>query len=229
MKLSPWFGALGMAVMLAAGATQGRAPASSEAQAAAMVTSMNVSVFDDAGLGLKTVKQAEEVASYAFSRARIDVHWRICSVDGELTHAEPCAKAQYPKELQLRFVRRPHNLKLDTAGIAYLGADGTGCYSEVFVEPMEDLHKALSVSLANVLGQAAAHEIAHLLLGTNSHSPTGIMRAHWRRADLLTADWGLLLFDDTQAKTMRKRLDLAALAKAEKTLVTSRVADAGGN
>ena len=175
-------------------------------------TSVNISVYDDAQLGLVALRQAEEAASYVFYRAGIDARWRTCSVNGELTQAQGCAKAEYPTDLQLRFLRKSRNLKSETAGIAYLSTDGTGCYSEVFVEPVEELHQTLSLSMAKVSGQAAAHEIAHLLLGSNSHSPTGIMRAHWRRADLVTADRGLLLFDDTQAEKMRQRLEIAALA-----------------
>ncbi len=41
-----------------------------------------------------------------------------------------------------------------------------------------------------ILGHAAAHEIGHLLLGSNSHSPQGLMRARWSRQDLQNAGIG---------------------------------------
>jgi hypothetical protein len=51
-----------------------------------------------------------------------------------------------------------------------------------------------------------AHEIAHLLLGTNSHAAEGIMRAQWQREELLSASKGELLFTPGQSRVMRQRL-----------------------
>jgi hypothetical protein len=168
--------------------------------------SVTVSVYDDAGVSLETMELAEETASYVFFKAGIEVAWRNCSLEGELTHAESCGRAAFPTNLSVRLLRNSRNLRTGTLGVAYLSADGTGCYTDVFVEPIEQLHIRFSVSTPNLLGQAMAHEIAHLLLGTNSHSVTGIMRASWQRKDLVSADKGLLLFDRGQADTMRKRL-----------------------
>lgn len=227
MKRSAWHGWLGIVVMSVVCGPMGFAqgtPARTSATPA-IQKSVNVSVFDNAGLGLKTVKQAEEIASYVFLRAGIVVNWRTCSVDGKLTHANACGNAEYPNDLQLHLVRKTPNLEQETAGVAYLNPDGTGCYSDVFVEPVEELHRKFSVSMANVLGQAAAHEIGHLLLGNNSHSPAGIMRAHWRRVDLVKADQGLLQFDEKQARTMRKHLDLATQPRVEETLARSFFAE----
>jgi hypothetical protein len=47
---------------------------------------------------------------------------------------------------------------------------------------------------AIILGHAMAHELGHLLLGTNSHSSDGLMRAQWNRGDLAEAARGNLLF-----------------------------------
>ena len=59
---------------------------------------------------------------------------------------------------------------------------------------------------AVLLGHVMAHEIAHLLLGTNSHSASGIMRAHWYAQELASADRGALLFTPDQARAMTERL-----------------------
>jgi hypothetical protein len=43
-----------------------------------------------------------------------------------------------------------------------------------------------------LLGYAIAHEVGHLLLGTNAHDAAGLMRAIWSRAQLQRndpADW----------------------------------------
>jgi hypothetical protein len=54
-----------------------------------------------------------------------------------------------------------------------------------------------------VLGPAIAHEIGHLLLGQQGHSPTGIMRARWRREDYGTAPLGAFKFNPKQAVQIR--------------------------
>jgi len=51
-----------------------------------------------------------------------------------------------------------------------------------------------------------AHEIAHLLLGTNSHAAEGIMRAQWQKDELLSASKGELLFTPRESQVMRERL-----------------------
>ena len=48
------------------------------------------------------------------------------------------------------------------------------------------------------LGDVIAHEVGHLVLGTNSHSRSGIMRAH---ANVHTMH--LQTFDEAQARTIR--------------------------
>ena len=51
------------------------------------------------------------------------------------------------------------------------------------------------------LGDIIAHEVGHLLLGANSHSPSGIMRPH---VDVRALP--LQSFEKTQARTIRTTL-----------------------
>jgi len=60
---------------------------------------------------------------------------------------------------------------------------------------------ATSTHLATSLGDVIAHEVGHLLLGWNSHSYGGIMRANM---DVRTLQ--LQSFDDTQARAIRRSL-----------------------
>lgn len=50
-----------------------------------------------------------------------------------------------------------------------------------------------------------AHELGHLLLGTNSHSVNGLMRAHWDWENLQAAQRGELLFLRPEAAQIRNR------------------------
>ena len=59
------------------------------------------------------------------------------------------------------------------------------------------------VSSYAVLGPVIAHEIGHLLLGQQSHSPTGIMRARWGRRDYEAPPLGAFMFTPGQAEQIR--------------------------
>jgi hypothetical protein len=48
-----------------------------------------------------------------------------------------------------------------------------------------------------VLGHVIAHEIGHVLIGTVEHSPSGVMRAHWSKADVAAMQGRLLPFSRT--------------------------------
>lgn len=166
-----------------------------------------VSVYDDAKVGLETMVRAEEKATFVFQRAGVDVHWLNCTVGGKLVHPKgPCGKAAYPTNLQIRIVKKSLNLSPTTLGISYLSPEGIGCYSEAFLQPIEELHKGFAIDKSTLLGDVVAHEIAHLLLGTNSHSRTGIMRARWQREELIAAGQGALHFDAGEAEIMAQHL-----------------------
>jgi hypothetical protein len=180
--------------------------------------SITVSVYDDAGVGLHTLLKAEEVSSLIFQKAGVTVHWLNCGVDGKLTHvAYSCGAAEYPRRLQLRIIQKSRNVTAATFGISYLSGQGEGCYSQVFLEPVEQLRATFSIELGTLLGHVATHELAHLLLGTNSHSASGIMRAHWGPKELVSASMGGLLFRPDQGDKMLQHL--AAGIRNEQTTV----------
>jgi len=74
---------------------------------------------------------------------------------------------------------------------------------------VERMHSEWRASLASLLGCVAAHEIGHLLLGSNSHAPLGIMRAHWQAKEIQQMSMGLLVFSPRQAAQMRAGLEAA--------------------
>ena len=56
-----------------------------------------------------------------------------------------------------------------------------------------------------ILGCTIAHELGHLLLGTNSHSDTGIMQPRWEPNQFRQLMMGTLLFTADQSKLVREQ------------------------
>jgi len=100
-------------------------------------------------------------------------------------------------------------------GISFQGEDGSGCYADLFYEPMEQLHGSKGTDIASLLGHVAAHEIGHLLLGSNSHAAAGIMHARWTAEELASARVGGLAFLEKESLRMRARLATAIQASKE--------------
>lgn len=168
---------------------------------------VTVAVHNDAEIPNSTLRGAEEEASRLFRQSGIDVKWLNCP----LPAAGPedpgqCRAAEFPAHLQLRMARHSRDLNAITFGISYLSGDGRGCFANVFYERIEEMHKRSRVNLASLLGDVAAHEIGHLLLGTNSHAANGIMRARWESEDLGSVSMGTLFFSDAESRQMRSKL-----------------------
>ena len=75
----------------------------------------------------------------------------------------------------------------------------------VFYDRVERLTGGDGFHLGPVLGAAMAHEIGHLLLD-NAHSQTGLMRAHWTKADLQLVQRSELFFTAEQGELIRNRI-----------------------
>jgi hypothetical protein len=182
---------------------------------------VSVSVYNDAGAPTGVLLQAENIAARIFEQAGLNVKWINCPfVAPGLPDAAICRKAIFPAYFQQRIVSPHPGLSESSFGVSYLSSEGVGCYSYVFYQRLAEQLRVSEQNAAVLLGHVMAHEIAHLLLGTNSHSASGIMRAHWYAQELASANKGELLFTPDQARAMKERL-------RESTLVTENTSPLG--
>ena len=82
---------------------------------------------------------------------------------------------------------------------------GAGVLATIYADRVKLMAELSGTDAASLLGRAIAHELGHLLLATNAHSPSGLMRARWTPSDILgnqIADWVLTRKD---AEEIRKR------------------------
>ena len=89
-------------------------------------------------------------------------------------------------------------------GEAFLGEDGRGQYCDVFFDRLRQSQEDFDLAL--LLGAVSAHELGHLLLGSNSHSRTGIMEPRWKKESVGKIEKGMLQFTKEQGDLMRKRI-----------------------
>jgi hypothetical protein len=133
-----------------------------------------------------------------------------------------CATIEWPTHLAVRVV--PGRSTSEVFGMAFLSADGEGCYSDVFFDQAMELHAGWNVALADILGTVIAHELGHLLLGSNSHSGMGIMTAHWQGGDLRRLSRNGLLFTSEQAGDMRRKVIAARHERSTQMAASTRSA-----
>jgi hypothetical protein len=78
-----------------------------------------------------------------------------------------------------------------------------GYIAQIFFRQVQEFAITYDVDLGTVLAHVIAHEIGHLLLPGNAHSPTGVMQPYWDRALVRDAVQGVLTFTEAQAARIR--------------------------
>ena len=174
---------------------------------------VTVALFNDVRVPQNALAGAQETASYIFSKSGIDIHWMLCGREDESPEElSACSHPEFPAHLDVHIVSGCLRLPTSVFGISYLSPEGIGSQADVFYTRIAAFRQNPD-ALSTLLGYAMAHELGHLLLGTNSHSPTGLMRADWRTRDLMGMAQGGLVFGDEQAQRMKAKLSTFALRK----------------
>lgn len=175
---------------------------------------VTISIFNDASVPAASLQKAEQVASAVFVRANLRLHWLNCGRTGEsLAEEQNCSEASFPTHLHVRLIRGPLNTTESILGLSYIDNSGVGCQADISYRAVSNVAQESRVNISTVPGITLVHEIGHLLLGANSHSPEGIMRAHWSSGDVGAASKGQLLFMETQREQLKSRLDSRAQAR----------------
>lgn len=172
-------------------------------RAAVILDSLIVRVYDNAGVLAADRARAMKGASSILVHADLNVRWRDCPARGK-THSS-CLAVPSPGELAVRLVHSPKSdPNVRVLGNALIDAtSGSGTLATVFVDRVQSLVQSQADPWAMV-GRVMAHEIGHLLLGSTSHSDTGLMREIWTLSELMRSrpsDW---LFSRGQRENLRQ-------------------------
>ena len=207
-------GTLGLAAVLAVlagtGAVQQTA-AKDRAKRGPETFTITLRVYDYVRLNRPTLLAAEEEAAAILAQAGLEAHWVDCPTSGtELDNYPDCPSTWKANDFVLRVLPKAM-VELRAKWQEALGStpecDAVGtCATSIFHDRVKSMAEGANATLQVLLGRAMAHEIGHLLLGANSHSRTGIMRASWSGRDLSLDGRPYLLFTPEQSRRMKARL-----------------------
>ena len=153
---------------------------------------ITIHVYNYAGVSEKTLARAKEEACRIFGNAGLTALW--------VEHALTAADRRHPHHStdswdSTHFVLRLLTQSREGSSINAMGeALSLVEIANVFMNRVTEQAAIGELSVSRMLGHTIAHEIGHLLLGDNSHSPGGIMAAPWTKQDLWQMSIGALLF-----------------------------------
>jgi hypothetical protein len=166
---------------------------------------LKVSVFNDAVVAQPVLKAAEARAAAVLGEAGISLTWLDCGTPGRWRTELGCQDVAFPTHLSVRLVAGRKAVSEETFGQSFLNDRGEGNYANVYLAQLSSSKAAGLIGEGDLLGLVVVHELGHLLLGKDSHSSEGLMRARWEAAELREAAKGNLLFAKGEAERMRVR------------------------
>jgi hypothetical protein len=173
------------------------------------MANITISVYDYANVSTGLLISAEEDARRIFRQAGVETVWTTCLPKLEKVQPNDCYAVDN-SHLMLKILPRAISAQArdrsDVLGTALVDDKGVGYYAYVFYDSVQRVAEERKLGHA-MLGDVLAHEIGHLLLGSNSHSVSGIMSAHWRGEELRRISEGSMLFTPSQSRMLRDRLE----------------------
>jgi len=172
-----------------------------------------VRAYNTYGVPASQLKTAERTVRGLLESTGIAATWRGCRVthDDQNPLADPCDDRVAVNEVIVRIVASVEGLPGFALGYSYVdAAHGRGTLATVYADRVTVLSETLQADTGVMLGRAVAHEIGHLLLGSQSHSALGLMRGMWTRDTMLenrVDDWRF---------TPQQAVDLRAAAGARR-------------
>jgi hypothetical protein len=173
---------------------------------------LRVRVYDYAKVPSGFISRAESEAGRIFAVAGVHTIWMDCQapqVQVQLgpVPAEPAeAACVAPLKDAIVLLRMlPRSAPASTVPDTMFGF-ATGDMASVFYGRVEDFASDADFGgneIPLILGDVVAHELGHVLLGTNSHSPAGIMRANWDREHVRRAFRGGEIFSPQESALIR--------------------------
>ena len=178
----------------------------------AQTVAVEVHVYDQAGLQPPTFQKLVTQTQKILAETGLSIQVKPCGRSVSVV----CESQTYgTRYLVVRVVaggpKKMQNVRRPPLGLSFADADG-GKYASVFLERVQDEAASSNIPWITVLAYATAHEIGHLLLGNQAHTPRGVMKATWDRIDYEAMNQNYLHFSEEQIRQLRSRYGSAGAA-----------------
>jgi len=150
-----------------------------------------------------TVSKAEREAGRILGEAGLNAVWIDCQLKQTAANpTDPCQQELQPTDIVLRVLpdHARNGVQDGAFGFAVLPVLASVYYEHAVSLARSD---GAEFEAPIILGCVMAHEIGHLMLGSNSHSDTGIMQGQWERKQVRQLMKGDLHFTAQQSKLIR--------------------------
>jgi len=156
---------------------------------------------------------AQGVASRILAQAGIQVRW-VKTADSEPATEMNGCRDRHLNVIDMAFVvKAPANQRFVLATAAPYASGGVRIH--VFWDRILDAHPADGPPVQrSLLGHVLAHEIGHVLIGSQEHSPAGLMKAAWTNFELGSMRAGPLPIAKQDTEAMLRNLDAASIGCA---------------
>jgi hypothetical protein len=184
-----------------------------------MALALVLRVFDRSSDSAAERQQAMQTADAILRQADVIATWVDCSNGARQASHTICTHPLGRGELAVRVTpapaekdpkgkqTKPSSTLQRSLGYSMVEPEIGGTLATVFTDRIAWLAALSRAKYTDLLGRAVAHEIGHLLIGTNEHSASGLMRAIWTAAELTRNDRDDWLFTtDDRARLHRSRM-----------------------
>ena len=176
-------------------------------QAVGLAATIIIRSYNNLGVPADDLAAARRHAEAILQQAGVNIVWADCWV-GKRQPADAPARCQDPVNgdivLRLQKSAEADAAKFVSMGFALVGtADAAPFLATVYVDRVESVARGAGIDPRRVLGLAMAHEIGHVLLNSNSHAASGLMRADWSHTELRRASEAAWNFLESEAAHVR--------------------------
>ena len=199
----PWFRLSIRALVILVGVINFAFPEAIFASAADSSPTIRVRVNNYTQASPAMLARAEREAGRILGKAGLQTVWLDCPAGhSAVDPQDPCGEPLEATDIALRVLSQSTQNKFqDTLfGFAVVPVLASVYYDYAMHLARSD---GAEFEIPIILGCVIAHEVGHLLLGSNSHSDSGIMQGHWERGQVRQAVTGTLLFTPEQAKLIQ--------------------------
>jgi hypothetical protein len=176
-------------------------------QAVGLAATIFVRSYNNFGVPVADLAAAREEAQDVLQQAGVNIVWADCWVVDREPVSVP-ARCQEPVGgdivLRLQKTQETDRSKFVSMGFSLIGTpDAAPFLATVYVDRVLSVARGAQIDARRVLGLAISHEIGHVLLNSNTHAASGLMRARWSINELRRKDAGSWHFLDSEAAHLR--------------------------